>query len=239
MKRSWIGLIGVASAGALLLAGLNATNAGDHQDSPLVQEVDGADIYDLYAWMDTTEENTLNLIMTIRPGGFSPDLQYVFHVSSAGEPGADGTETLIMCTFDTEQRASCWVGDQAYVSGDAGDFANPLQSEDGRVRVFTGERNDPFFFNKGGFDNVVESLRAMIPNYLEGLEDDGCPDLDPTVARTLRNNLARDVGSPRATDDFAGMNATALVMQVDKDLVDPGGDLLAVWASTNRMPVGN
>lgn len=240
MKKICTAMLGVAGAGALLLAGQSASKAGDHQDSPVVQKIQGADIYDLYAWMDPDDPNKLDLVMTVPPEGFSNELQYVFHVNSASEYGGDATETLIMCTFDAGQTTSCWVGDQAYVSGKAGDRSNPLQSEDGKVKVFVGPRNDPFFFNMDGFMAVVERIRAMPGSTLNDSNGDGCPELDPDVARTLLAELALDKdGEQPVTDDFAGRDVSALVMQVDKGLVNPGGDVLGVWASTNRKSSGN
>ena len=232
MRKYWIIILGVAGAGALLLAGQGATNAGDHQDSPVVRQRPQADIYDLYAWME--DEDTLNLAMTIPPGGFGEEIQYVFHVDSAATYGGERTETRILCMFGSDQYASCWVGDQAYVHGNARDVQNPLQTEDGRLRVFTGERNDPFFFNMDGFMQAVEQVRPVVSTYADP-ERDGCLQLPPHVADALRNRLTLDEDLSEATDDFAGENVTALVLQVDKDLVTEGGDVLGIWASTNEL----
>jgi len=35
-------------------------------------------------------------------------------------------------------------------------------------------------------------------------------------------------------DNFAGMTAGSLVLQIDADLLTGGGQILAVWASTHR-----
>lgn len=236
MRKSLIVMLGIVGAGALLLAGQRASNAGDHLDSPVVRLRPQADIYDLYAWMEN--ESTLNLAMTIPPGGFGEEVQYAFHVDSAATYGGERMETRILCTFDSDQDASCWVGDQAYVQGNARDPQNPLQTADGKLKVFTGERNDPFFFNMDGFMQMVERMRRRGNSFADP-DGDGCLQLPSLTAGTLRNWLTLDQDLSAATDDFAGQNVTALVIQVDKSLVAQGGDVLGIWASTNESDTGN
>ena len=68
---------------------------------------------------------------------------------------APGTEKNVICTFDngSPQKVSCWVGTDAY-TGDATSTSG-LSSADSKVKVFTGLRDDPFFFNRAGFNGFL------------------------------------------------------------------------------------
>ncbi|MEM9487901.1 MAG: DUF4331 family protein, partial [Myxococcota bacterium] len=124
---------------------------------------------------------------------------------------------------------ACWVGDPndggAYVEGDPSAEAG-LSNDAGNVTVFAGSRNDPFFFNAGGFLAAVAAVEEAAAGGLT-LDGNGCPELAPATAEALRGLL-----SDNPVDAFAG-NISALVIQVDKNLVNGGGDTLAVWASTH------
>jgi hypothetical protein len=91
--------------------------------------------------------------------------------------------------------------------------------------VFAGRRSDPFFFNAAGFRTAVTSLGLISPNP----DLAGCPiAIDPGQATGLRNQLAA------GPDAFATANVMAIVVQIDKSLVntDPN-KTVAVWGSTH------
>lgn len=208
--------------------------AADHVDAPGVIADPTADLTDVFAWMDPAG-GKMNLILNIPSAGagsaFSDAVQYVFHVESMAGYGMAGETTNIICTFDASQMVSCWVGDQAYVNGDA---SNPsgLASTDGSIKVFTGRRNDPFFFNLSGFDATIETVVAAAGSLT--FDDAGCPALDMPTSTALVTQLQTEPGGMPALDDFAGGEVLSLVVQVDVALVNSGGPVAAVWASTRR-----
>jgi hypothetical protein len=63
---------------------------------------------------------------------------------------------------------------------------------------------------------------------------------DAGTSAVLVNDLTHDSNGTTATttltDDFATANVVAIVMQVDKSLVNGGGDILGVYASTHAKP---
>ena len=67
-------------------------------------------------------------------------------------------------------------------------------------------------------------------------DDGNCPTVDSETSATLVNLLQTDADGEAATDDLAGTNVLAIVVQINKDLVDDGGALLATWATTNMAP---
>lgn len=221
-------LAAAVAAGAGLVG---SVHAADHGDSPRAVSEPAADIADLYAWMDETAPEKLNLIMTLTgAGAFSDAVDYVFHVNS-DDDGPLGpnpqVETPISCSFDASGAVTCEGGGSS-VSGDASD-EDGITSGDGNLRVFAGLRDDPFFFNLTGFNATVNAVIAAAPAL--SFDDDGCPLLDDATAAQLRTVIST---APNG-DDFGGSNVLALVVQVDRSLVNGNGDILGVWASTRSQ----
>ncbi|MCG8421467.1 MAG: DUF4331 domain-containing protein [Proteobacteria bacterium] len=242
MRKALIGMLGLAVIMGLLLIDHHATNASDHE-ADFVTDTQ-ADIADLYAWMQPAG-NKLNLVMTVPGANFSDSLQYVFHVNSSAGFGMTQTETLILCHFDANQNASCWVGKagetgggsdyQAFVSGDASDPTVPLKTDDNNLQVFAGSRNDPFYFNQSGFARVVQDIRNSGALTYDA---NSCPNNVANAADFVNQLAQKDEGGAlgqnpnSAEDELAGRNVSALVVQVDKTLIASGGAILGVWAST-------
>ena len=232
MRRVLIGLVGCAGIAALLMSGVDNTKAADHGDSP---NVGVCDIGDLYSWM-TTDAGKVVMVATMG-GGFSDTCQYVFHVNSQSAFGEARTATMVVCQYDAEMH--CWVGNpgesmggdsfQAYVTG-AADVTN--SSDDGAVDMFYGMRDDPFFFNGEGFNATVDAVIAAAGGLT--FDADGCPALDANTSNTLVTQLQTTAAGAPAVDNFAGTNTSALVIELDKTLVNSGGDILAIWASTRE-----
>jgi len=210
--------------------------AADHRDSPSVIADPSADIADVFAW-SSADGKSLNLVMTVGRDvaadfQFSDQVQYVFHTQSAAAFNeTQAAEVPIICQFDTNQVASCWAGNTEYVTGDASDTAG-ITSKSGALRVFAGQRNDPFFFNLDGFNRTVSIVDAAESSLT--FDGAGCPTLDEATAATLRDALQSNAdGTGPATDTFADSNILAIAVVVNKSLVAGGGPILSVWGSTN------
>lgn len=221
---------------ALFLTGVPLARAADHADGPRATVDPAADITDVFAWM-SADASHVNLVMNVFPSAttsskFSDAIQYVFHLGSrVAFSNAATTEahTDIICTFDSAQKASCWVGTAAYVTGDAS-TTNGVTSTDGKLKVFAGLRNDPFFFNLDGFKATAAAVAAAA----SGLSVDaaGCPALDTSTATALVNQLKTAPGGGTAVDHFVGKNVLSIVLSLDKTLVTQGGPVVSVWAAT-------
>jgi hypothetical protein len=209
----------------ILMAALS--HAADHRDSPSAVAEPAADIADIFAWT-TADTSRINFALTVPAALFSDAVQYVIHVESAPAYGESGTEVQIICTFEVDQTLACWVGNADYVTGDASSEVG-LSSSSGRIRAFAGVRDDPFFFNSSGFRTTLNIVNAAAPDL--DFDGAGCPILDEATSNALINSLS-DNGE--AVDNFAGMTAGSLVLQIDADLLTGGGQILAVWASTHR-----
>jgi len=226
--------------GALALSVLSAASwaiAADHLDAPAATADPTADITDLYAWTDGPNVVfALNVTPLAAVGAkFSDKIQYVVHTESTAGFGAKGEKTNIICTFDAAQKISCWVGDTGYVTGDA-TKTDGLVSDDKLIRVFAGLRDDPFFFNLTGFKDTVTTVEGAAG----GLTFDpaGCPALNAATSTLLISKLSTDpMSTPPggvAKDFFAGKNVLAIVLSVDKKLLNAGGATMSAWASTNK-----
>ena len=198
-----------------------------------------ADITDVYAWMTGA---SLNLVMDVSPrddgtNGFGPAVLYAFHLTSKprlgiAEPG--GTETQVICRFDSNTSVRCWVASggvtRDYVVGDPSNTAG-VTSPSGRVKVFAGRRSDPAFFNLSGF---TTAMAGFAPQLISTSEDAArCPSgvlLGEFV--NLRTRLGNSPGS--GSDSFTMSNVMAIVVQIDPALVNTGSNtVIAVWGSTH------
>jgi hypothetical protein len=248
--------VGLA-AGILLIT--RSSHAADHLDGPAAAGNPMADIGDVYAWM-SADAGTVNLAMTVSPADdgthhFDKSIQYAWHVTS--HPGANvvqafpasGTDTDVICTFTSDTAIQCWVAlgttVMDYVAGDPS--VNGITSADGKVKVFAGQRSDPFYFNLGGFKTAVgavEAVEAMGSAALP-LDAAGCPsmlgatvtgELDaaltnpPQAAVPLPNGAACAAGQ---IDCFQSFDVKAIVVQIDKSLLLSGSaTLVSVWGGT-------
>jgi uncharacterized protein DUF4331 len=225
--------------GALALSVLSAASwalAADHIDAPGAIADPTADITDLYTW---TDQGNVVFVLNVTPlaaagAKFSDKIQYVIHTESAMAFSKAGEKSDIIVTFDANQKASVWVGEKGYVSGDAS-ATTGLASADGTFKVFAGLRDDPFFFNLAGFKDTVAAVEAKAAT----LQFDAakCPKLDAATSGLLVQKLSTDPnsvppGGP-AVDFFAGKNVLSIVLSVDKKLLNAGGPILSAWASTN------
>ena len=229
---------------ATLLAAPAGVRAADHGDGPGVLADPSSDITDVFAWM-SSDGQRVNLAMDLFPSAgpgarFSTSVLYVFHLAASAtlrdpSPNAD----TIVCRFDAQQIISCWGPGRVYLHGDASVTAG-ITAAGGAVRVFAGLRDDPFFFNRDGFNVALAGVKSGLP-----MDPGGCPTQLLNVAAGARAALASgQMGGPpldafakggRAGGGAYTGNVLSLVVVLDKGLlVDDSHPLLAVWASTNR-----
>ncbi|MBK7579514.1 MAG: DUF4331 family protein [Myxococcales bacterium] len=213
--------------------------AADHIDSDALATDPAADITDVYAWM---QSGKLVMVMNVAPlattaSKFSDKVQYVIHTKS-GAVGLAPTEpdVNVICTFDAAQKAKCWVGDKEYVEGDASATAG-ISSASGKLKVFAGLRDDPFFFNLDGFKDTVATVESVAASLT--FDAYGCPTIDAPTSAVLVSKLSTDpkADAGAAKDFFASKNVLSIVVEIDPTLVSgTTAPAVAVWASTNKAP---
>jgi hypothetical protein len=216
---------------ALVAAAMLATSslfAADHLDTPSVIADPRADIGDLFAWT-SHDARRLNLAMTIVGHTFSEHLEYVFHIDSGKRFGQTSVTTDIVCRIATAHNVLCQLANADVASGDASD-PKGLEGKNKHVRVFAGLRDDPFYNNvKGTREAYTVAADAMMGSAKN--DGAGCPMFDEAVAKSILETWRHTGGGP-AKNFLAGWTASSLVVSVDLDVVNRGGTMLAVWATT-------
>jgi hypothetical protein len=212
--------------------------AADHQDGPAATASPATDITDVFAWM-SADHSKMYLVMDVFPAAtatakFDTNALYVFHTTSkAGLTAATGTPLDVICKFDAAQAIQCWAGSEYVAGATAGAPATGLKSASGKLTVWAGLRDDPFFFNLDGFKDMVAAVKAAAPQLLPTVDASGCPVVDSGTSAALVSALAHSHGNA-PVDHFAGLNVLAIVVAVDASLVTKGGSTVGVWASTNQ-----
>jgi hypothetical protein len=201
--------------------------ASDHLDTPSVIADSRADIGDVYAWM-SPDARRLNVVMTIVGHSFSDHLSYAFHVDSARKIGGRNSSTTISC-MTTGDTFSCFTTKET-VTGRIGD-QNGAANNTGSLRAFAGLRDDPFFNNVRGTRDMYNAATAALK---EGTRFDaaGCPMFTQAVASDLLRRWRSTDGGP-GSNFLKGWTPASIVVSIDKRLVNAGGPLIAVWATTN------
>jgi len=235
LKHLVFPIVGVSLIASLVMfTHTGNIRAADHGDSPAPGTASG-DIADHYAWM-TEDGSKLVMVMTLA-SGFQSGLQYVFHINSMANYGATtSTSNIILCTVSPTgtNAVECFVsndnstsGGTAYQARVAGDRGTDLG--DASFKAHAGNFDDPFFFNGAGFGATVEAVLGVAAS----LEFDkfGCPTVDSGTSTTLVTQLGTAVGGGTAVDSFAGGNIDAIVIEIDKEMINEGGEILATHSS--------
>ncbi len=200
----------------------------DHLDTPTVIADPRADIGDVYAWMSPAARE-LNLVMTIVGHSFSDKVRYIFHVDSGPSFGHTTASSVIECRFPARTVAQCELGDVDSARGEASGAAG-LAGAKGRLRVFAGLRDDPFFNNVKGTRAAYQKAFDALKNGAQ-VDSAGCPSFAPEVVRAIAYEWRHTDGGP-ASNFLAGWTSSAIVISVDVEAVRKGGKMLAVWGAT-------
>lgn len=214
--------------------------AADHLDGAAAKKDATADITDVYAWAGN---NKVTLIMNVVPlattaSKFSDAVQYVFHVESSATYGTAGEKTDIVCTFDVAQAINCVLGTPGdtvvdFVAGNAF-TTNGITSDSLKMKVYAGLRADPFYFNLEGFNDAVGTVKMAAPTLM--FDGAKCPMLNAATSTALIGQLQGTAkGTMPAENFFGALNVLSIVLELDKTLVNAGGPILAVWASTHKV----
>lgn len=217
-----------AVLGSLALAGAGAAQASDHKDSPSVIADPAVDIGDIFAWT-SPDARRLNLAMTIVGHAFAERHSYTFHVDSGKAFGKTTATVDVTCRFEAGV-ADCRAGEAEQVRGDASD-PKGITSASGRMRVFAGPRDDPFFNNVRG---TREAYNLVFEPLLAGkiaTDGAGCPAFGAELSSRMLDAWKHTAGGP-AQNLLKGWTPASLVISLDMGVVARGGKMLAVWGET-------
>lgn len=208
----------VAAAATLAAAAVFGASppatAADHAESTSVADDPGADIGDVYAFLDPNDNSRVVLAMSVagfvspqqllNQSFFSPDIVYRFEIENTGLVLPD---TFIDVTFSEQtarnqpQTATVRLRPHGYtftapttvqtLAAAPNPFALTTDAATG-IRFFAGLTDDPFYFDIIGFNQFVASVLAKNP--------------DPTRLQ-------------RGRDSFAGYNIHMIALSVPAHLL--------------------
>lgn len=197
----------------LLAAALpGAALAADHIEAPIASADPAADIADFYAW--NTKDDRLEAIITFASAGssadgpiYDADVLYGIHIDNTGDNVSD-IDVWIRFGQDS---AGNWGVQAENVPGAKGAIVGPvetvIEAGDG-ISLWAGHAEDPFFFDLTGYTNVLKR---------GSLFDKG-------------GNLLFD----STRDFFAGLNVTAIAVEMDAEAASDAFNDLQIWATTSR-----
>ncbi|HXI14235.1 MAG TPA: DUF4331 family protein [Thermoanaerobaculia bacterium] len=188
--------------------------AADHGDAPNLASDRGADIADLYLFLDPNDNSKVTMILTIGgfivPGEnvnfglFDPTMRYAFQIENTGDAQPDKfidvtiTERVTASTIPTAtirfSDGPVFTALTTPASNSAASAPAPIVTTDpvSGVSFFAGLTDDPFFFDIPAFARFTASARAGTPN----------------VALLQRGR-----------DSFAGYNILAIALNIPASLL--------------------
>jgi hypothetical protein len=235
----------------------------DHRDGPGVDVDATVDITDLYTWM-SADGSKVYLVLDVQGANtgatmttkFSNAALYAFHITSGAGVGTTAMPQLITCQFDgaTTQGFQCWGPSGEYVKDLVGTTAGKT-SASGKMKVAALVRDDPFPFNIRGFLGLANFVKGAAGSLTKDAA--GCPTIDSATSKVATDMLKSDGTGVAGTgvDDFTkggkapvacststcdatavtNGNVLSIVIAIDKTLLTTNGNVLGVWASTNKI----
>jgi hypothetical protein len=215
--------------------------AADHRDSPTADGAPEGDITDFFTFLDPNNVSNLVLIMNVNPFSvpadnptysFSNNFLYQFKVDTTG----DGSENqVIQVVFEAARTSECASGQGVLIYGPAAPTmagaTNALVSEfptvaactnttatENGVTVFTGLRDDPFVFDLGQLQRILNGSQDVFRN------------LPTTALGPLRGRPVRADGTS-GVDALGGFNVSSIAIEIPASYVQPQGNRINLWAT--------
>lgn len=192
--------------------------AADHREAPRISEFPPADLNDIYAFQAPDDQDRLVLVMTVNPlsepefagtYAFSPRVRYTFAIDNNG----DAVPEHFINTFFSELES----GAQTFVTRLPSDINVSGQAT--RPTVLSDEPNEPIVATSNGVEVFA------------GPRDD--PFFFDFVGF---NRFVNGAGTFSGDNSFAGLNVSALVIELPVSLVDDGDGLLQIAGITTARP---
>jgi len=219
-----------ALAGLALIAsgGFAAVAQGaDHRDGPLSQANPTGDLTDLYAFRSPADNNNLVVAINVNPlivptdyvsrGSFDPTVQYQLHVNkSTGY--ADDVTVNMRVTSSPYNLVVEGLGAPIVAPITPPTASAPIVTNaPGGIKVFAGERDDPFFFDLNAFNDLTS--KPCVPV-----------------------NGIRCAGAGAPADTFAGTNVLSIVVELPITAVtgaaNSNAGTIKAWVSTTKASGG-
>ncbi|HEV2643665.1 MAG TPA: DUF4331 family protein, partial [Candidatus Elarobacter sp.] len=228
---SALGALGVAIAFGIQFVPAARTSASDHIDSPIVAQDRGADLADMYAFLDPNDNSKVVLIMSTQGfivsgehfgmSIFDPNIRYRFEIENTGDAKPDafidvtyskgvgrltGQTATIKLPNGKTFTAPTTVATQEYAPMKPVTTTDPATG----VSFFAGVMDDPFFLDDTGANRFVAS----------SLMHPGHPD--------------KSLLGARGRDTYAGFNTLITALEVPASMLKGAGNVIGINAVTQR-----
>ncbi|MGQ0826678.1 MAG: DUF4331 family protein [Actinomycetota bacterium] len=204
--RKTLGAVVCAGLAAMVLAAL-PVGAADHLDAPLVKKDGRTDINDVYLFNSPKNPNNVVLAMTVNP------------LAGVQSPESFATGTPYMFEIDTDGDA---VSDRNIVVG----FTGPNRRGEQQLIVF-----GPGFDGAGRTGKDVRLRDSVTRETVGEIRADVFDDPFFFDLAAFRNGLQFCPGGV-GTNFFAGLNVTAIVLEIPKSAITDGDSTTGIWART-------
>ena len=229
IKKLAVFVTGLLIAGATAMAPLPMTNAADHAEATLVAGDPGADLADVFAFLDPNDNSKVVLALDVEGfvvpsellnlSFFAPDVTYRFEIENTGDAAPDQT---IDITFSQQtSRSQPQTATIKLPNGRVFTAPTTVQTLNATpnpfvvttdpasgASFFAGLTDDPFYFDIVGFNRFVASVLAGSP--------------DPTKLQ-------------RGRDSFAGYNIHMIALELPAAMLKgPAGNIIGVNGVTLR-----
>ena len=202
--------VGVGALAAGVVAASLPGGAADHLDSPAVAMDGRSDINDVYAFQSPTDAVNTVLIMTVNPGAgvlspttFNPDTLYRIAITNDGDTQPDKNINVRFGHPDANGQQRVRVGgDVGFATGMTGDVI-AFGHGPRDAWLQAGTFDDPFFFDNVAFLDQVKGAGGT-RTFCDGNE----------------------------TDFFAGLNVSAIVMEIPSRRLTGATSTIGVWGQT-------
>ena len=231
-QRRWRhGLLSGTAAAAIALAGATVgANASDHIDSPSITQDRGADLADMWAFVDPNDAEQVVLVMSTQDfivsgehfgmAIFDSNIRYRFEIENTGDATPDVFVDVAYAPGlgrQMSQDATITLPDgstfEAKTTKSTQDYDAPeivVTTDDvSGARFYAGNADDPFFLDDTGANRFVASVA------------DGHPD--------------KSLLSERGRDTYAGFNTLITAVRLPVQMLKgSAGDVVGVNAVTQR-----
>jgi len=229
IKKLAILFTGTLIAIATAMAPLPMSNAADHAEATLVAADPGADLADVFAFLDPNDNSKVVLALDVEGfvvpsellnlSFFAPDVTFRFEIENTGDAAAD--QTIDITFSEQTSRSQPQTATIKLPNGRVFTAPTTVQTLNATpnpfvvttdpasgASFFAGLTDDPFYFDIVGFNRFVASVLAGSP--------------DPTKLQ-------------RGRDSFAGYNIHMIALELPAAMLKgPAGNIIGVNGVTLR-----
>ena len=253
--RKPFSLMGGLFCGLTLIQPL-AVQASDHADTAANAARPGADMADVFIFPSPMNNNNVVLAMDVRPlipagqgssVSFDPNVLYQFKIDTSGDFVEDLVIQARFSGSGANQRVLISGPYKPVNTGTTATFARPYQTTGTinstfnptpNMKVFTGVRSDPFFFDLAQFFAILPDRGTPAfnqPNNFTSVMAANTPQADGFRGFSTGSANNRQP----ASDLLASFNVLSIVVELPRSmLINGGSGKIGLWETTSILSAG-